>query len=208
MSPRTPIRETRGTRPISCHAPKVRASAGSLSSSSFVRRDQRVRSHTHLPAALVRHDDRPIPVDIIGFPRSESPDLCEASSALVPYYVHDYSGSAVLPAVRFLYQRQATASTLLPPKAEVALPQASAGHATAGMGRTDRSPCPVGSRRQDFCHPTTPAIPHRPTLPTTHSRAKQRPRFPQLVFPPFGAVCSHGGQRGLHRGPGDLSRSG
>ena len=74
------------TRFCACHAPKVRASAGSLSSSSFVRRDQRVRSHTHLPAALVRHDDRPIPVDIIGFPRSESPDLCEASSALVPYY--------------------------------------------------------------------------------------------------------------------------
>ena len=69
-----------------CHAPKVRASAGSLSSSSFVRRDQRVRSHTHLAAALVRHDDHAIPVDTIGFPRSESPDLCEASSALVPYY--------------------------------------------------------------------------------------------------------------------------
>ena len=60
------------TRFCACHAPKVRASAGSLSSSSFVRRDQRVRSHTHLPAALVRHDDRPMP-----------PDLCEASSAPV-----------------------------------------------------------------------------------------------------------------------------
>ena len=132
--------------------------------------DQRVRSHTHLAAALVRHDDRPIPVDIIGFPRSESPDLCEASPALAPYYVHDYSGS-ILPAIRFLYKCQATARTLLPPEAQT--------HATARMGRTDRSPCPVGSRRQDFCHPTTPAIPHRPTLPTTHLRAKQRPRFPQ-----------------------------
>ena len=86
-----------------CHAPKVRASAGSLSSPSFVRRDQRVKSHTHLAAALVRHDDHAIPVDTIGFPRSESPDLCEASPALAPYYVHDYSGS-ILPAIRFLYQ--------------------------------------------------------------------------------------------------------
>ena len=121
------------------------------------RKEQRVRSHTHLAAALVRHDDRTIPVDIIGFPRSESPDLCEASSALVPYYVHDYSGSAVLPAVRFLYQRQAATRTLFPPKAQVAMPQASAGHATTGVGRTDVSRRLVDGRR-DSCRTTVPAI--------------------------------------------------
>ena len=134
-----------------CHAPKVRAmqaSAGSLSSPSFVRRDQRVRSHTHLAAALVRHDDHAIPVDTIGFPRSESPDLCEASPALAPYYVHDYSGS-ILPAIRFLYKCQATARTLLPPEAQT--------HATARVGRTDKSRCLVDSRR-DSCQTTVPAI--------------------------------------------------
>ena len=131
-----------------CHAPKVRASAGSLSSPSFVRRDQRVRSHTHLAAALVRHDDHAIPVDTIGFPRSESPDLCEASPALAPYYVHDYSGS-ILPAIRFLYKCQATARTLLPPEAQT--------HATTRVGRTDKSRCLVDSRR-DSCQTTVPAI--------------------------------------------------
>ena len=130
-----------------CHAPSEPAQAPSLPQALF-EREIRVRSTSRLAAALVRHDDHPIPATVIGSRRGESPDLCKASPTLVPYYVHDYSGS-ILPAIRFLYKCQATARTLLPPEAQT--------HATARVGRTDKSRCLVDSRR-DSCQTTVPAI--------------------------------------------------
>ena len=130
-----------------CHAP----SASQRRLPLFLKlcsREIRVRSTSRLAAALVRHDDHPIPATVIGSRRGESPDLCKASPTLVPYYVHDYSGS-ILPAIRFLYKCQATARTLLPPEAQT--------HATARVGRTDKSRCLVDSRR-DSCQTTVPAI--------------------------------------------------